>query len=243
MADSYTPVEGGGSLLLAWQIKNKKVLIVGGGNVAAQRIVSVKIGDAQVIVVAPESGLHHEVKQRIDHGEVTWRNRTFQDADLEQEGGVDMVLTALDDHEESLRIGHLCRQKRIPVNVADVPDMCDFYFMSQHRDGPLQIAVSTNGRGPKLSNMIRTTVAQALPPNAGDMVYYMGELRAKVRQWEPKIEQSAKRMGWVTKVCEAWGLHGMARWTDAAAKDSTLVDGLKPYFDSNQVPTLEMVLP
>ncbi|SAM07027.1 hypothetical protein [Absidia glauca] len=240
MADSYKPIEGGGSLLLAWQIRNKKVLIVGGGNVAAQRIVSVKIGDAQVVVVAPSDGLHPEVRQHIEHGEVTWLDRRFQDTDVD--GGVDMVLTALDDHEESLRIGHLCRQKRIPVNVADVPDMCDFYFMSQHRDGPLQIAVSTNGRGPKLANMIRTTVTQALPPNTGDMVYYMGELRAKVRQWEPRIEESGKRMGWVTKVCEAWGLHGMARWTEAAAKDTTLVDSLQPYFVDNQIPTLEMVL-
>ncbi|KAI8334686.1 siroheme synthase [Chlamydoabsidia padenii] len=239
MTDLYKPVEGGGSLLLAWQIKNKKVLIVGGGNVAAQRIVSVKIGDAQVVVVAPQDGLHPEVKQRIDHGEVTWLNRTFEDQDVH---GVDMVLTALDDHVESLRIGQLCRQQRIPVNVADVPDMCDFYFMSQHRDGPLQIAVSTNGRGPKLANMIRTTVTQALPPNTGDMVYYMGELRAKVRQWEPRIEESAKRMGWVTRVCEAWGLHGMARWTEAASKDPTLVESLHPYFDSNEIPTLEMVL-
>ncbi|KAI8078678.1 putative siroheme synthase Met8 [Halteromyces radiatus] len=240
MADSYQPIEGGGSLVIAWQIKNKKVLIVGGGNVAAQRIVSVKIGDAQVTLVAPSDGLHPEVRQRIEHGEVVWLDRTFQDKDVE---GMDMVLTALDDHDESLRIGHLCRQQRIPVNVADVPDMCDFYFMSQHRDGPLQISVSTNGRGPKLANMIRTTMAQALPPNAGDMVYYMGELRAKVRQWEPKIDQSAKRMGWVTKVCEAWGLDGMARWTEAAAKDSTLIDTLQPYFDSNQIPTLDMVLP
>ncbi|KAI8064397.1 putative NAD(P)-binding-domain-containing protein [Gongronella butleri] len=239
MSGSYAPIEGGGSLLLAWQIKHKKVLIVGGGNVAAQRIVSVKIGDAAVTVVSPSSGLHAEVRARIEAKEVAWVDRCFEDADLH---GMDMVLTALDDHEESVRIGKLCRSRRIPVNVADVPDMCDFYFMSQHRDGPLQIAVSTNGRGPKLANMIRTEVIKALPPRSGDMVYYMGTLRAKVREWEPEISQSSKRMRWVTRLCEAWGLHGMGKWADAAAKDDTLVDRLKPYYDANDIPTLESVI-
>ncbi|CAO3627816.1 unnamed protein product [Cunninghamella echinulata] len=153
-----------------------------------------------------------------------------------------MVLTALDDHEESLRIGHLCRNKKIPVNVADVPDMCDFYFMSQYRDGPLQIAVSTNGRGPKLANMIRQHISSSLPSNSGDMVYYMGELRAKVRQWEPDINQSSKRMSWVTKVCEAWGLHGMAKWTEVASKDPSLVNQLQPYFEKNEIPYLDTLL-
>lgn len=240
MSTEYKPIEGGGSLLLAWQIKNKKVLIVGGGNVAAQRIVSVKVGDAQVTLVSPEEGLHPEVKQRIEHQEITWINRVFEDKDVEDK---DMVLTALDDHEESLRIGKLCRMKKIPVNVADVPDMCDFYFMSQHRDGPLQIAVSTNGRGPKLANMIRQSIASSLPPNAGDMVYYMGELRSKVRQWEPDIKQSSKRMSWVTKVCEAWGLHGMAKWTEASSKDPALVNQLQPYFEKNEIPYLDTLLP
>ncbi|CEI90112.1 hypothetical protein RMCBS344292_04445 [Rhizopus microsporus] len=90
-----------------------------------------------------------------------------------------MCLTALDDHEESLRIGQLCRKRRIPVNVVDVPPLCDFYFMSQHRDGPLHLAVSTNGQGPKLVNMIRVEAAKSLRPNMCSVIKRMGRLRAK----------------------------------------------------------------
>ncbi|KAI8580056.1 hypothetical protein K450DRAFT_294559 [Umbelopsis ramanniana AG] len=201
---SYAPIRPGGSLILAWQTKNRKVLIVGGGQVAAGRIVSVKEADAQVTLICPEDGLCDEVKHRIHVDKVVdWVDRCFQDSDLDE--NYDMVLTAIDDHEESLRIGQLCRARRIPVNVADVPSMCDFYFMSQHRDGPLQIAVSTNGQGPKLANMIRQKIAASLPPGIGETVRRMGILRGKVRQWDPEISNSGPRMRWVTKLCEDWG--------------------------------------
>ena len=132
----YEPIQGGGSLIVAYQIANKKVIFVGGGNIAAQRIVLLKMEGVHVTVVCPESGLAEEVD---------WINRKFINQDLDH---ADICLTALDVHEESLRIGQLCRERCIPVNVADVPPLCDFYFMSQHRDGPLQLAVSTNGQGP-----------------------------------------------------------------------------------------------
>jgi uroporphyrin-III C-methyltransferase len=238
----FEPIQGGGSLVIAYQVANKNVLIVGGGNVAAQRIVSLKIADAQITVVSPEAGLNPEVKYRINNNEVEWKNRTFIDSDLE---GVDMVLTALDDHEESLRIGHLCRDQRIPVNVADVPPLCDFYFMSQHRDGPLQIAVSTNGKGPRLANMVRVAAAKALPKNMGDTIDMMGKLRTKVREWEPEMKNSGKRMTWVTKVCEKWGLKGMARLNDLKTQEQEDVafGKLREFFMVGGVPDIDQVLP
>ncbi|KAI9243034.1 putative NAD(P)-binding-domain-containing protein, partial [Helicostylum pulchrum] len=237
----YTPIQGGASLVVAYQIANKRVLIVGGGNVAAQRIVSLKMADADVTIVSPEAGLHEEVKYRIEHKEVDWKNRTFEDGDLDS---VDMVLTALDDHEESLRIGHLCREKRIPVNVADVPPMCDFYFMSQHRDGPLQIAVSTNGQGPKMANMIRVAAAKALPEDMGNTIEKMGKLRAKVREWEPEMRNSGKRMTWVTKVCEKWGLKGMGRLNElkTSQEEEEAFKKLREYFMIGAIPSIESIL-
>ncbi|ORZ01048.1 tetrapyrrole methylase [Syncephalastrum racemosum] len=235
---TYPEIQGGGSLVVAYQVSNKKVLIVGGGNVAAQRIVSTRTADARVTVVAPSAGLTAEVKARIEQNEVAWIDRAFQDSDLDD---FDMVLTALDDHEESLRIGHLCREKRIPVNVADVPPMCDFYFMSQLRDGPVQIAVSTNGKGPKLANMIRTRIASALPENMGETVECMGELRARVREWEPSMDQASKRMGWITRLCEKWGLDNMVQLTTVKDKES-MYQSLRACFEKDQVPPLDEVL-
>jgi siroheme synthase-like protein len=240
---SYAPIRPGGSLILAWQTKGRKVLIVGGGQVAAGRIVSVKEADAQVTLISPEKGLCHEVKHRIHVDKVVdWVDRCFQDSDLDQ--GYDMVLTAIDDHEESLRIGQICRERRIPVNVADVPTMCDFYFMSQHRDGPLQIAVSTNGQGPKLANMIRQKIASSLPQGIGETVRRMGGLRAKVRQWDPEISNSGPRMRWVTKLCEDWGWSGMARLNSLSQEqEKNMYETLQKAYETGEVPPVDAVLP
>lgn len=107
-----------------------------------------------------------------------------------------MVLTAVDDPEASTRIWKLCKEKRIPVNVADVPPECDFYFGSVHRDGPLQIMVSTNGKGPRLAHAIRTYIARLLPKQAGKAIDSVGELRVKLRRMVPSPEEGPKRMAW-----------------------------------------------
>ncbi|KAJ2400825.1 Bifunctional dehydrogenase and ferrochelatase, partial [Coemansia sp. RSA 2531] len=121
--DKFRDPQGGGSLILAWQATNKTVLIVGGGAVAAGRAFNALEADAQVVIVAPD--INAELRYRVDRGQVSWRSRKFEDTDLE---GVDMVLTAIGDAVESRRIVEVCRQLRIPVNAADINDLCDFWF-------------------------------------------------------------------------------------------------------------------
>ncbi|QGI86509.1 hypothetical protein CEK25_013238 [Fusarium fujikuroi] len=167
MAKTYPPVQPGGSLILAWQIKHKKVLVVGGGEVAAGRILNCLNADANVTVVCPKSGLNDEVAYRVSEGQVAHVDRVFEPEDLD---GASMVLVAIDDPAASTVIWKLCKERRIPANIADVPPECDFYFGSIHRDGPLQIMVSTNGKGPRLAAAIRQFIAKQLPKNAGNAI-------------------------------------------------------------------------
>lgn len=111
-----------------------------------------------------------------------------------------MVLVAVDDPEASTQIWKLCKERRIPANIADVPPECDFYFGSVHRDGPLQIMVSTNGKGPRLASTIRKHIAKTLPKDAGKAIESIGALRVKLRQMAPKPEDGPKRMGWYSTI-------------------------------------------
>jgi precorrin-2 dehydrogenase/sirohydrochlorin ferrochelatase len=207
--EKFPEVEGGGSLILAWQIRNKRVLVVGGGEasylndsmrlpltflqVAAGRILNVLNADANVTVVSPREGLNPEVAYRIERGQVDYVDRKFEPPDLDN---VDMVLAAVDDPEASTQIWKLCKERRIAANIADVPPECDFYFGSVHRDGPLQIMVSTNGKGPRLANIVRRSIAETLPPNVGEAIKKVGKLRQMLRKAAPKPEEGPKRMAW-----------------------------------------------
>jgi precorrin-2 dehydrogenase/sirohydrochlorin ferrochelatase len=161
--------------------------------VAAGRIVNILNADAKVTVVSPRDGLNEEVAYRIEQKQVDYVDRKFEPSDLD---GVDMVLTAVDDPEASSQIWKLCKEKKIAANIADVPPECDFYFGSVHRDGPLQIMVSTNGNGPKLANIVRRQIAAGLPKNIGTAVQQVGMLRKKLRKVAPNIEEGPKRMQW-----------------------------------------------
>lgn len=149
--------------------------------------------DAKVTVVSPRDGLNPEVAYRIQKQQVDYIDRKFEPSDLD---GVDMVLTAIDDPETSSQIWNLCKERKIAANIADVPSECDFYFGSVHRDGPLQIMVSTNGRGPRMANIVRRSIADNLPDNVGAAIAKVGKLRQMLRKIAPGPEDGPKRMAW-----------------------------------------------
>ncbi|KAM5386789.1 hypothetical protein ACJZ2D_000082 [Fusarium nematophilum] len=233
MAKTYPPVQPGGSLILAWQIKHKKVLVVGGGEVAAGRILNCLNADANVIVVCPKSGLNDEVAYRVREGQVTHVNRVFEPEDLD---GADMVLVAIDDPAASTVIWKLCKERRIPANIADVPPECDFYFGSIHRDGPLQIMVSTNGKGPRLAAAIRQFIAKQLPKNAGNAIETIGELRLRLRKAAPRPEDGPKRMLWMSKVSDTY------KWDEMCGLTDEDMDNLLLFYPANKVPSMDVLL-
>ena len=232
-----SPTLGGGSLLLAWQLKSKHVLIVGGGDVASGRIESVLVADARVTIICPSTGLHPLAKKFIDGPyQITYHDRVFDGADDLID--VDMVLTAIDDVTQSRVICALCRERKIPVNVADIPESCDFYFGSQIRDGPLQIMISTNGKSPKLANLIKRKVECSLPKQVGNAIERVGELRAKLKERAPGVggQVSKRRMKWMVDVCTSWEMEELATLNEEMMK-KLLDDG----WENNAVPRPEAV--
>ncbi|PYI27418.1 siroheme synthase middle domains-like protein [Aspergillus indologenus CBS 114.80] len=232
MSQEFPEVQGGGSLIIAWQAKNKHILVVGGGEVAAGRILHALNADAHVTVVCPAAGLNAEVAHRVARGQVRHVDRAFAPHDLDT---ADMVLCAIDDPAASTRVWQLCQAKRIPANIADVPPECDFYFGSMHRDGPLQVMVSTNGNGPRLASLVRQKIAAALPPNMGAAIENVGRLRRKLRATAPLVEEGPKRMKWMSAVCESWSLE------DLVEMDERDMDALLAFYASGDIPPLKEI--
>lgn len=232
---NFPPVQPGGSLLVAYQVRSKPVLVIGGGAVAAGRILSLLNADAHVHLVCPLSGCNPEVLHRI---------RTCPASSLTHHDAVytptlihtlqpTLVLAAIDDPVVSSQIYALCHSLRIPVNVADVPPECDFYFGSVHRDGPLQVMVSTNGNGPKLANIVRRQIASSLPDNLGEAITRVGVLRRRLRKIATTQEEGPKRMEWMSRVCEEWTLAELCQMGEVEME--ALLEGFK----AGEVPTLK----
>ena len=141
-------------------------------------------------------------------------------------------------------ISSLCRRLRIPVNVADAPNLCTFTILSTYSDGPLQIGVTTSGKGCKLASRIRREIASSLPSDLGQAVERLGTMRRRI--WEedhaaelamdldaededvgqtstfnklvrPEDIEAARsrRMRWLAQICEYWPLRRLSSITDA----------------------------
>jgi precorrin-2 dehydrogenase/sirohydrochlorin ferrochelatase len=230
---------GGGSLLIAWQLKDKNVLIVGGGEVAAQRLESILTADANITLLSPEKGLNPRTTRiitlRKDH--ITHHDRLFQGP--EELDNMDMVLTAIDDNELSHKIVIMCRERRIPVNAADIPSLCDFYFGAQIRDGPLQVMISTNGNGPRMAALIKDRLQRGLSGSEGEAIVKVGQLRNKLRERAPGVggPLGQERMKWITKLCNQWEME------DFTSLDETMMDSLldEGWEKGRHVPTVQEV--
>ena len=230
---------GGGSLLIAWQLKDKNVLIVGGGEVAAQRLESILTADANITLLSPENGLNPRTTRIITlrKDRIIYHDRLFNGP--EELDNMDMVLTAIDDNELSHKIVTICREKRIPVNAADIPNLCDFYFGAQIRDGPLQIMISTNGNGPRMTALIKARLQKGLSGSEGEAIIKVGQLRNKLRERAPGVggPLGQERMKWITKLCNQWEME------DFTSLDESMMDNLldEGWEKGRRVPTVQEV--
>ena len=182
-------------------------LIVGSNPLASARCSkSIEVGAKPKVIAPGDADLHYVLAKRIEDGEVEWIRKNFEDTDLstlgrdEVDNVVDAVfVTATGKNTPSTRdlalgqgkayqsfvgthISNLCRRMRIPVNVVDAPNLCTFTVLSTHSDGPLQIGITTSGKGCKLASRIRREIASSLPPNFGTAVERLGTVRRRI--WE-----------------------------------------------------------
>ncbi|EEU40450.1 uncharacterized protein NECHADRAFT_32349 [Fusarium vanettenii 77-13-4] len=235
------------SLLAALNCRDNIHLVIGTNPLAATRCGQSLNAGARPILIAPEGAeLHYALQKRIDEGLVQWHKKTFEDADLlrlgreEVDGVVDAVFVTSGPRDpSSLHIAALCKRNRIPVNVVDAPQLCTFSLLSTHSDGPLQIGVTTNGRGCKLASRIRRDIAASLPADLGAACSRLGDVRRRIHQedalgaqddpasLDDSFDQTAqfnklvtdedaknRRVRWLSQVCEYWPLKRLAAITD-----------------------------
>ena len=120
-------------------LRGKRVLVVGGGPIGRRKARSFGRCGARVKVVS----------------------RAFRPKDLQ---GAFLVCAATDREQLNARISALCRKKRIWVNVADRPALCDFIVPAVAAKEPLTVAISTGGASPGMAKFLRRRMAQFLKP-------------------------------------------------------------------------------
>jgi siroheme synthase-like protein len=162
-------------------------LVVGGGNVALEKASALLRNSprAQVTMVAPM--FRAETLEFLkDYPQVEVCERAFEFSDLE---GRDLVVCATDNRELHVEIKAACVERHLLCNVADTPDLCDFYLGSIVQKGDLKIAISTNGKSPTLAKRIRAFLEDVIPEEIQEGLEGMEAVRKTLKgDFQAKIK-------------------------------------------------------
>ncbi|MGK6352766.1 precorrin-2 dehydrogenase/sirohydrochlorin ferrochelatase family protein [Parapedobacter sp. DT-150] len=157
------------------QLNQLHTLVVGGGPVALEKLTAL-LGNcprATVTLVAKE--ISAAVRSYVhDYPRVQLLERAFEHSDL---AGKDLVVVASNNAELNTQIRQESRKRHILINVADKPDLCDFYLGSVVKKGNLKLGISTNGKSPTIAKRIKELLNEALPEEIDETLQYMSELR------------------------------------------------------------------
>lgn len=163
------PAPSGSDLApLFLKLSGRRVVVVGGGPVAASKLAALVGTGADLLVVAPE------VRPEILASGVRVERRPFEPADLD---GAWLVVAAAPP-EVNRAVGAEAERRRLFVNAVDDPQAASAYAGAVVRRGGVTVAISTDGRAPALAGLLREGVEALLPEQVGTWVERAESLRA-----------------------------------------------------------------
>ncbi len=191
------------SALRGWPVNllvaGRRVVVVGGGRIAARKIEPLLALDADVHVVAPS--LADEVRDWAAEGKLTVTQRSFEATDLD---GAWLAVTATDDPATNAAVYRAAEERRIFCNSADDPANCSFTLLSVVRRSDVVVAIGTGGRSPALAKWLRARIEDDLGDSIEPLLELLSaareEMRAEGRSSEDADWQSALQSGMVELV-------------------------------------------
>lgn len=154
-------------------------LIVGGGHVGLEKLTAILKNSPTARITLVARTIQESIKDLArNHPSVTLYERNFKLWDLWDK---DLVMLATDNRSLHESIRKFSRTRRLLINVADTPDLCDFYLGSVVTRGHLKIGISTNGKAPTISKRIREYLEEALPEDMNLLLENMEKIRNKIK--------------------------------------------------------------
>jgi len=166
---------------------NLHILIVGGGNVAEEKLsfLTKSSPDARVTILAP---LIREGTKRIARAHNIELITDKYRSDYLQ--GYHIVIATTDEPATNLEIYRDCRSMDKLINVADNPPLCDFYMGGIVTKGHVKLAISTNGKSPTTAKRLRQFFEEVLPDDISTMVDFLNRYRKQLKGgFEYKVEK------------------------------------------------------
>ncbi|GEN65776.1 TSUP family transporter [Chryseobacterium rhizosphaerae] len=161
------------------KLENLSLLIIGGGRISLEKLESV-LGNS------PETSIRLVAKEIIpevralqnQYPNITLHERPYNNNDFKN---TDLAIVAVNDIVLAEQIKEQAHQNSVLVNIADKPDLCDFYLGSIVKKGSLKIAISTNGKSPTIAKRLRETFTETIPDEMDHVLDNMQNIRNQLK--------------------------------------------------------------
>jgi siroheme synthase-like protein len=157
-------------------VRARRVVVVGGGHVAARKIEPLLDLGAEVVVVAPE--IVPEIRAWVEAGRCHLLEREFRAGDID---GAWLALSATDAPDVNAAVFAAGEAAHVWVNGADDPANCSFTMMSVVRRADVVVAFGTGGRSPALAAHLRRLLTEELGPEYEVLLELLSEAREGLR--------------------------------------------------------------
>lgn len=174
---------------LFFKLENRKVLIVGGGDVALRKADLLSRAGAAITIVAPS--ICDELHALLSDEKHTLIYENYNKKYMQ---GARVIIAGTDDEALNHQIHADATALNIPVNVVDTPHLCDFIFPAIVDRNPIVIGISSNGKAPVLARLLRARLETLIPQGYGKLAKLAGEFRSEVKRKIPTL--TGRRQFW-----------------------------------------------
>lgn len=161
---------------IALRLHERAVLVIGGGDEAADKVPKLLAAGARVTVVAPRA--QAAIARASVRNQLVWYARPFDERDLQ---GASIVLLTFTDPTLAHRLVAARAVNRFLLGAIDQPDVSDFFLVSTVQRGPVTLAITTAGRAPLLARKLRTALERDLDESFAEFARQFANLRASLR--------------------------------------------------------------
>ncbi len=165
-------------------IRGKRCLVIGGGNVAERKVELLLKCGGLVTVISPT--ITSRIRKLVDEGMVNYIDRSYQKGDLK---GFFLAISATDKDEVNEEVWKEAEEMGVLLNVVDNPAKCHFTVPSVIERGDLLITISTSGKSPALSRKLREDLERIIGDEYGILLEILGAVRKRISAYRYSPEE------------------------------------------------------
>ena len=160
------------------KVSQLNVMLIGGGNVGFEKLSFLLKSSPNANVVVAATHFSEDIIDLAKQFDIPLMRREYTKNLLHKQH---LVIAATNDNVVNKEIHRDAKAKQLLVNVADTPDLCDFYLGGIVTKGNVKIAISTNGKSPTMAKRLRQFFEEVIPENVDDLVLNLNHYRKTIK--------------------------------------------------------------